>query len=137
MKKLLTLVALALVAGCSTEPSVDSASVKLSFNYKRLIPTGDSLAPVYPNPFSREAGDTSIMIHFMLRDSGSAVVLIQNALGDEVASFSDSTLPPGEYLGPWKPFGSDGTPVMAGVYFVTLRAGDIINSRLVSIQDNE
>src|SRR5690242_5239130 len=97
--------------GCSA-PTAPRSSVRLNFSIKQGQPANDSLYPVYPNPFNRVAGDTSLAISFALRDSGSAQLVIQNALGDQVDIFSDSTLPPGYYNGWWNPLASDGTRLM-------------------------
>ena len=97
----------------------------------------DSLYPIFPNPYNRVAGDTALTIHFSLQDTGSAQVVIQNALGDQVEIFSDSVLPSGYYTGSWNPLASDGTHLLSGLYFVTLRNGNFIYSRLVDIQENQ
>jgi hypothetical protein len=133
----IAIVFLIAMMGCSTEP-VQTGSIRLAFAYKQMQPTADSLYPVFPNPFSRVDGDTGVCIEFALSDSTYPTeVLVQNALGDPVAEFSDSTLPTGVYTGWWNPLATDGTPLMSGIYFVTLQNGAFINSRLVSVQENE
>ncbi len=109
----------------------------MNFAFKGGQPASDSLYPVFPNPFNRVAGDTSIGIQFALRDSGSTQLVIQNALGDQVEIFSDSTLRSGYYNGGWNPLASDGTRLVNGLYFITLRNGDFIYSRLVDVQENQ
>jgi len=136
MRIALFILVLVIIAGCATEPT-QSGSIRLNFSFKRSAPSSDSLYPIYPNPFSRASGDTSLVLQFALRDSGSVALLVQNALGDAVASFSDLVLAPGLYSGSWNPLASDGTPVMTGIYFVTLHTNSFINSSLVNIQDNE
>jgi hypothetical protein len=126
------------VMGCSTEPA-QTGSIRLQFSVK-LAPEGvlkDSLFPVSPNPFNRVGGDTALLIQFTLQDTSAANLLIQNALGDPIANFYDTLLPPGTYSGWWDPFASDGTPLMSGIYFVTIQDGGFINSRLVNLQENE
>jgi hypothetical protein len=105
--------------------------------------SSDSLYPLFPNPFSRAGGDTSITVQFSLKDTSSAIVLIQNAIGDEIARFRDSTLPSGSYVGSWLPLQSDGSSLNSGFYFITLRVNDTIahtsyiNSRLLNILNND
>gem|GEM_PF-2432340 len=122
--------------GCSA-PTAPTNSLRLNFAIKQGQPANDSLYPVYPNPFNRVAGDTSVAIAFALRDSGSAQLVIQNALGDQVNIFSDSMLPAGYYNGWWNPLAPDGTRLRNGIYFITLRNGDFIFSRLVDVQENQ
>ncbi len=128
---------LAAFFGCATEPTPQAASVRLHFAFKQAQPANDSLYPIYPNPFNRVLGDTGIAIQFTLRDSGSVALVIQNALGNQIALFSDSALAPGSYSGWWEPFATDGTTLTSGIYFITLNNGDFIDSRLVDIQENE
>ena len=124
--------------GCSSTSAPPEGSIRLAFpSPKRIKPANDSLYPIFPNPFNRAGGDTSLVIQFDLRDSGTAILLFQNALGDEIAGYSDTTLAPGHYSGSWNPFASDGTPLNAGLYFVTLRTKNYIDSRLVNIEENE
>jgi hypothetical protein len=124
--------------GCSTAP-VQNGSIRLQFSRKQAPPgvLKDSLFPVSPNPFNRVAGDTSLLIVFTLRDTSAANLLVQNAIGDPIADYYDTLLPPGTYSGWWDPFASDGTPLMSGIYFVTMQNGGFINSRLVNLQENE
>jgi len=130
-------VVLVVGAGCSTDSSPTPSSVRLEFAFKSAHPSNDSLYPIFPNPFNRVTGDTSLAIQFTIRDSGSVALVIQNAIGNQIAVFSDSILPPGFYAGWWSPFATDGTPLQSGLYFVTLNNGNFINSRLVDIQENE
>lgn len=98
----------------------------------------DSLYPMYPNPFSRGSGDSLIAVTFSVKDSAQVILLIQNPLGDEVVRFRDSLLFGGVYRGLWDPIASDGVPLNAGMYFITLNINsrNYINSRLLYIQNN-
>lgn len=126
------------LGSCTNEAPPDAQSLTLHFTYKFARPDRDSLLPLHPNPYSRAAGDTAVTIEFMLRDTNrDAHVLIQNVVGDEVASFTDSVLAPGIYRGAWNPIAADGTPLQSGLYFVTLRSTTYINSRLLNLQDND
>jgi hypothetical protein len=139
-KQLLVAVALlaALLQACTNDVAPQEQSLQLKFEHKFGHPSVDSLFPIFPNPYSHAAGDTAVVIRFTLRDSTTdAHLLIQNVIGDEIANYTDSVLAPGTYSGSWNPIASDGTPLKAGLYFITLRSTTYINSRLVSIQDNE
>jgi len=98
----------------------------------------DSLYPISPNPFSRGSGDSTISITFSLKDTATAIVLIQNPIGDEVIRFREEKLTAGTFKGHWDPIASDGVPLNSGMYFVTLNIGsrNYINSRLLYIQNN-
>jgi hypothetical protein len=101
------------------------------------------LAPIYPNPFNHNNGDVADTIVFTLRDTGNVKIIIQNPIGDSVAIFRDTLLPPGIFTGSWEPLTTDGIRLRAGLYFVTIRIApndpdrNYINSRLLQIQSNE
>jgi hypothetical protein len=103
----------------------------------------DSLAPLAPNPFNRTIGDSAVNIFFTTKDTGDVRIVIQNPIGDSVAIFRDSILPPGSFIGIWKPVSSSGVRLRPGLYFITMHAGstdasrNYINSRLLQIQSNE
>jgi hypothetical protein len=136
---LLLLFTLVTFCSCTTDSIQPTGSIRIAFQWsgKGAPSAKDSLFPVYPNPFNRGAGDTSLGIQFAMKDSGTATVLIQNFLGDAVAGFTDSLLAPGNYLGFWNPRASDGALLTSGLYFVTLHVGEFVTSRLVNIEENE
>lgn len=136
MTKLYLLIVLFVLASCTTDVPV--AQNQLQFSLGKGDPQrADSLYPIFPNPFNRVTGDTALTIRFALRDSGTVIVLIQNAIGDAIAQYSDSSLVQGLYSTTWNPVASDGTRLNAGLYFVTLHTQNYINSRLVNIEENE
>lgn len=136
MKRVFILFALWVISGCAN-PSAPITSLRANFTYKSGTVAQDTLYPIFPNPYNRAAGDTTLSITFALADSGSAQLVVQNALGDQINIFSDSLLAPGYYIGSWNPLASDGTRLLNGLYFITLRNGDFIFSRLVNIQENQ
>jgi hypothetical protein len=101
----------------------------------------DSLADPFPNPYNHSAGDNKIAIGFSLADSGNVKLIIQNAIGDSVVVFQDTSLKAGAYSSEWLPFAIDGTPLRAGLYFITLRAApnarNYIESHLLYIENND
>lgn len=96
----------------------------------------DSLLPLFPNPFNRAAGDTTINFNFWVSDTMHTIILIQNPIGEEVVRYEDSTLPSGQYRGSWAPVTSEGEPLNPGLYFVTFRTENYIFSRMLSLQTN-
>ena len=132
----MSIVAALFIGSCSTS-TAPTVPIVAHFAFKTGEPANDSLYPIFPNPFNRVAGDTALTIQFSLQDTGSAQVVVQNALGDQVEIFSDSSLPSGYYTGSWNPLASDGTHLLSGLYFITPRNGNFIYSRLVNIQENQ
>ncbi len=121
---------------------VEVKSIKAHFRVQSGSSYPDSLAPLFPNPYNRVAGDSVVNIFFTLRDSGDVKVIIQNPLGDSVVVFEDKSLPAGSYPGAWEPINSAGEHLREGLYFITLRvspnvnARNYINSRLFLIEAN-
>jgi hypothetical protein len=137
MRKIALVILFLSIMGCSTEP-VQTGAIALEFSYKQLRLTADSLYPVFPNPFTLASGDTGLCIQFAVADSTDAAeLLVQNALGDPIAEFSDSALSPGIYTGWWNPISANGSALVSGIYFVTLQNGAFIYSRLVDLQEND
>ena len=124
------------LGGCQTSVDPISASLLLKFNYKGASAAADSLYPIYPNPYSR-GSDTTIFITFSKFDSGATTIVIQNPIGDAVATYSDTLVSPGIYSASWNPVTSTGDPLNSGLYFVTLHTGTYIRSRLISILTND
>ena len=118
-------------------------SIRKTFRVQSSGSVPDSLAPLYPNPFNHNTGDTAETIRFTLKDTGFVRILIQNPLGDSVAIFRDSLLPTGNYTGFWQPLRADGTRLRVGLYFITIRVApddptrNYIDSRLLQIQSND
>lgn len=126
----------------SNSSKLEVKSIKTYFRVQSGSSYPDSLAPMFPNPYNRVAGDSVINIFFSLRDSGDVKVIIQNPLGDSVVVFEDKSLPAGSYPGSWEPINSAGEHLREGLYFITLRvspnvnARNYINSRLFLIEAN-
>lgn len=138
----LTGLLLLVACGCVAESGAPSRlqPERLSIRGRFQIEAGDnfrdSLSPIFPNPFNRAAGDTAVIIEFTIQDSSKTLVLIQNAIGDEVVRFEDDTLAPGQYRAGWQPLSSEREPLNSGIYFVTFRTEHYIVSRMLNIQSN-
>ena len=137
-------VMIATLSSCSTtedtKPSIKPVvkSIKGNFHVQGSNSFPDSLAPVYPNPFNSNLGDSAIHVLFTLNDTAGVKLIIQNPLGDSVAVFKDSVIGPGIYDGYWAPINAEGERLGEGIYFITLRIfeRDYINSRLFFIEAN-
>ncbi len=101
----------------------------------------DSLANPFPNPYNHSNGNTKIHIRFTLADTGNVKLIIQNAIGDSVVVFQDTSLRSGSYSAEWVPLSVNRTPLRAGLYFITLRAApnerNYIESHLFYIENND
>lgn len=152
MKVLPTIIFICLCAffGCTESSSPDDSLVITRTEYKDIrnhfsIEAGsnypDSLADPFPNPYNHSNGDKSINIRFTLADSGNVKLIIQNAIGDSVVVFQDTTLKSGSYSAEWVPFSVERIPLRAGLYFITLRAApnarNYIESHLLYIENND
>ena len=118
-------------------------SIRNTFHIESSGSYPDSLAPLFPNPFNRTTGDSIVTLFFTLKDTGTVKILIQNPIGDSIAIFVDSLLPPGSFTDFWHPVTANGTRLHAGLYFITMHAApddfdrNYISSRLLQIQSNE
>ena len=118
-------------------------SIRNTFNIQSSSAFPDSLAPIYPNPFNRQTGDSVINVFFTLKDTAEVKILIQNPIGDSIAVYRDSLLPPGSRAGAWQPLNAAGDRLKAGLYFITIRIApndpsrNYINSRLLQIESND
>lgn len=80
-------------------------------------------AQVFPNPFG-----TSSTISFSVPSAmagQTAVVLIHDMQGRQVAELLHRTLPAGNFMARWDGTASDGTRVANGVYYYTVQVGDV------------
>src|SRR5437588_3514396 len=98
----------ALLLSCSDVPAPAQKVMALHYSIRKTFIESsgnfrDSLAPVFPNPFNHNTGDSAVTINFTLVDTGEAKIIIQNPLGDSVVIFQDSVLPGGSYTGFWHP----------------------------------
>jgi hypothetical protein len=95
----------------------------------RDLATG--LGPGHPNPFSHR-----IEIRFTLARGARATVTIHDISGRRVATLVDDDLPAGDHSRAWDAMTREGQPADAGIYFVQLRAGEVIRTRkIVRISD--
>ena len=82
------------------------------------IPRTFSLSPNYPNPFN-----PATTIGYTLPQASHVSLKVYDALGREVASLVEEFQPQGAYSRSF-----DASDLISGVYFVTLAAGDFVQS---------
>ncbi|RMD91609.1 MAG: T9SS C-terminal target domain-containing protein [Calditrichaeota bacterium] len=80
------------------------------------------LCAAYPNPFN-----PSTMIRFDLTKSANAKLEIFNVLGQRVRVLLDERKQAGRYTVQWDGTDDTGEPVVSGVYYYKLHAGDHVN----------
>ena len=118
-------------------------SIRNTFRIQSSGSFPDSLAPIFPNPFNRQTGDSVINVFFTLKDTAEVKIVIQNPIGDSIAVYRDSLLPAGSGSGAWQPVNAAGDRLKAGLYFITIRIApndpnrNYINSRLLQIESND
>jgi photosystem II stability/assembly factor-like uncharacterized protein len=82
----------------------------------------------YPNPFSDRT-----RINFNLPGELRVNLSIYNILGQRIAILADETLPAGNYSYTWDGTSEDGCKPQSGIYIARLQAGDIFQSRRISL----
>lgn len=78
-----------------------------------------ALLPNVPNPFNPETS-----IHFELPNEGATLLIVYDALGQQVRLLVDEVRAAGRYAAHWDGRDALGKRVSSGVYFYELRAGE-------------
>ena len=86
-------------------------------------PVACVLMPNRPNPF-----DTETTLSYGIPTTGHVRIVVMDALGREIATLVDKTLPAGYHTVSW-----DATSVSSGVYFCRLISGSDRNVRPVMV----
>jgi hypothetical protein len=85
-----------------------------------------ALLPAQPNPFSGGTG-----IRFSLEAEGTARISIFDVAGRLLHRFESDAYPEGTHVLRWDGRDSRGRPVPAGIYFVRLETGRVIDTRKI------
>jgi hypothetical protein len=83
------------------------------------LPASTTLFQNYPNPFNPETTVEVVIGHL-----SSIHLVVHDLLGREIATLLQGTMYPGRYLAHF-----DASHLPGGTYFVTLRAGDFVETR--------
>jgi hypothetical protein len=116
----------AIVCGFSIVSSAASRSEDKQVATVQEKPTTTGLLNNYPNPFN-----PSTTIRYTVGQEARVSLKIFNTLGQEIASLVDDIQQPGDKNVVWNGRSSSGFAVPSGVYFVSLRAGDIVQSKRI------
>jgi len=79
-----------------------------------------------PNPFA-----SSTTFDYAIPEPGPVELRAYNLLGQRVKTFHNGGMQPGRYTMTWDGRGDDGIKVASGVYFIVLRAGDLVVAKKV------
>ncbi|MCH8305414.1 MAG: T9SS type A sorting domain-containing protein, partial [Candidatus Marinimicrobia bacterium] len=89
-----------------------------------LIPLEYSLANNYPNPFNPQT-----TISYGLPRQSDLTLIIYNIMGQEIMRWDEQNIPPGFYRKTWNGRNKFGVPVVSGVYFYRIQAGDFVKTK--------
>lgn len=101
---------------CSGSWGPTTASIEA---IKGKVPERFLISQNYPNPFN-----ANTTIRFDIPKSTHVSVKIYNALGSEVETLVDKSLPPGQYKTTWNAAG-----FASGVYVYRIQAGDFVETK--------
>ncbi len=87
------------------------------------VPKEYSISQNYPNPFNPTTN-----IHFSIPKDGNVSLKFYDMLGQEVAVFADGFMKAGTYNAEF-----DGSNFASGIYFYTLKAGNFIETKKMSL----
>ncbi len=88
------------------------------------LPTSARLKQNYPNPFN-----PATRIEFELAQAGTVQLTVYDVLGRRVATLVNEQLAPGTYSVDWNATNEVGKALTSGLYFYTLRAGNVVETR--------
>lgn len=91
---------------------------------RRSLPTSFALSQNYPNPFNMQTE-----ISFTVPSRSYVTLEIFDLLGRKVSTLISGNFDAGYYTAAWNGIDSQGNSVSSGLYFYTLKAGDIKLSR--------
>ncbi len=92
-------------------------------NQNNEVPSNFSLSQNYPNPFNPTTN-----VHFSLPKDGDVSLKIYDMLGNVVETYVDGFMKAGTYNAE-----VDGSNWASGVYFYTLRAGNFVETKKMSL----
>ncbi len=93
------------------------------------LPSKYELAPAYPNPFNAET-----TVQYALPRRGHVKLAVFNVKGQVVRRLVDEVQPAGVTIARWNGRDEQGNEVGSGVYFIRLKAGQKMLSRVLSLQ---
>ncbi|MFQ5608034.1 MAG: T9SS type A sorting domain-containing protein [Candidatus Zixiibacteriota bacterium] len=92
------------------------------------LPEGYTLSQNYPNPFN-----PTTKIDYSLAASEQVTIEIINVMGQVVRTLVDETVGPGQHTVEWDATSDSGMRVSSGMYFYRFRAGDVVQTRKMTL----
>ena len=89
-----------------------------------LMPMEYSLSNNYPNPFN-----PSTTISYGLPQQSDLTLIIYNIMGQEIMRWDEQNSQAGFYRKTWNGRNKFGVPVVSGVYFYRIQAGDFVKTK--------
>ena len=89
-----------------------------------LIPQEFSLSHNYPNPFNPQT-----TIRYGLPRQSNLTLIIYNIMGQVIMHWDEQNVPPGFYRKTWNGTNQIGAPVVSGLYFYRIIAGDFVQTK--------
>lgn len=93
------------------------------------IPTAYSISAPYPNPFN-----PTTAVDITIPRESDVLLVAQNPVGDIVETLVSETWPAGYHHVIWDASKGGTRDLKAGLYFITLHAGDFVGSRVVKLE---
>lgn len=100
---------------------------------RQEVPAAFALAQNYPNPFSVQKSGSGTQIRFSLPRASFVSLTIHNALGQKIASLIEANMPEGRHAVNWNGYDDATEPVMSGVYWLRLQAGEFSATRKIVV----
>lgn len=100
---------------------------------RQEVPAAFALAQNYPNPFSVQKSGNGTQIRFSLPRASYIALTIHNALGQKIATLVAANVPEGMHAVNWNGYDDATEPVMSGVYWLRLQAGEFSATRKIVV----
>lgn len=97
------------------------------------MPATFALEQNYPNPFAFNGKEGLTQIRFSLPRSAYVSLTIHNALGQKIASLVQGSMREGTHVVHWNGYDTATRPVMSGVYWLRLEAGEFTATRKIVV----
>ncbi|MBK6915345.1 MAG: T9SS type A sorting domain-containing protein [Ignavibacteriales bacterium] len=106
-----------------SQPGFDNETT-FSVEKEITVPLEFKLLQNYPNPFN-----PSTSISYGLNEDADVSIIIYNALGLEIATLVNNSLPKGFHSVVWNGTDNSGNQVTSGIYFYRMVTGSFVETK--------